>query len=245
MKKWIRLVLFLLAFQMEVRVRASGDIFEQPAECLKSKELCSIQVGGAGLHLTQDGLKLHADKGAVLSRLSKDKWSYVKGSLWVEESRHISIETLYGVLKSEGGQYWVFEKDDKIWIRNVNSELVVTLRDGKILDVPEGFEFWIAGVNSKGRSDYGMIKPVDMKDHITRWNALYRGTKAEFVKDLEKLRKNWGDLAQKSGLIYETLTRRELASVEARQLEIEKKKQRQAEELRQLKEIYKSRVFDR
>ncbi|WP_413942647.1 hypothetical protein [Bdellovibrio sp. HCB-162] len=245
MKKWVRLALFLLAFQMEVRVRASGEVMQQPSACLKSKETCAIQVTGSGFHLLQDSLKIHASEGATLVRLSNTQWRFVKGALWIEKGANVEVETLYGSLKASQGQYWVVEQGDQVLIRNVDATLTVTLRDGKSLEVPEGFEFWISGMNSKGVSSYGMIQPIDMKNHLPLWNSLYRGSKEDFVKEVTHLRANWGDLTEKSSLIYKTVVQREIASELAKQKIVEKKKQRLEAERRQVKELYRQRVFER
>ncbi|WP_374073299.1 hypothetical protein [Bdellovibrio bacteriovorus] len=245
MKKWIRLTLFLLAFQMEVRVRASGDVLQQPSACLKSKETCAIQVTGSAFHLLQESQKVHASEGSTLVRLSPTQWRLVKGNLWLEKGAGVEVETLYGTMKASHGQYWVVEKGDKVLVRNIDATLHVTLRDGKSLEVPEGFEFWIAGVNSKGISDYGMIQPIDMKEHLPLWNSLYRGSKNDFIKEVVHVRENWGDLAEKSSLIYKTVVQREIASEQEKQRLLDEKKQRKAAELRQMKELYRQRVFER
>ncbi len=170
-------MIFLLAFQMEVRVRASGDVLQQPSACLKSQETCAIQVVGEGFHLVQDSFKLHAAEGTALVRLSKKQWRLVKGTLWLEEGRNLEIETLFGSMQASQGQYWVLEQGSRIVVRNINADLKVTLRDGKKLEVPDGFEFWMGGVNSKNRSEYGMVQPIEMKDHLPLWKSLYRGSK--------------------------------------------------------------------
>lgn len=245
MKKWIRLTLFLLAFQMEVRVRASGDLIEQPSACLNSKETCAIQVTGKAFHLVQESLKLHAPVNTALIRLGSQQWRFVKGTLWVEKGSQMNLETLYGDLSAEQGQYWVVDQGDRILVRNMNANLVVKLRDGKTLNVPEGFEFWMSGLNSQGKSEFGMIQPVDMKEHLLLWNSLYRGSKESFIKEVVHLRENWGDLAEKSSVIYKGLVERKIASEAEKKKQIEEKKARQAAELRQMRELYRQRVFER
>ncbi|MBV2169180.1 MAG: hypothetical protein KUL82_10790 [Bdellovibrio sp.] len=245
MKKWIRLTLFLLAFQMEVRVRASGDLIEQPSSCLKSKEACAIQVTGNAFHLIQDSVKIHAPANTALMRLNSQQWRLIKGTLWVEKGSQISLETLYGDLTATQGQYWVVDQGNRILVRNMNANLVVTLRDGKTLNVPEGFEFWMSGLNSQGKSEFGMIQPIDMKEHLPLWNSLYGGSKESFIKEVVHLRENWGDLAEKSSVIYQGLVERKIASEAEKKKQLEEKKARQAAELRQMRELYRQRVFER
>ncbi|XGC79413.1 hypothetical protein ACES2L_08740 [Bdellovibrio bacteriovorus] len=245
MKKFSRLLIFILAFQMEVRVRASGDILEQPVACMKSKETCAIQVMGAGFHYAKKDKKLHAGSGSALMRLSQNQWRLVKGSLWVEESKGLEVDTLHGSLSAKYGEYWVIEKEGRILVRNIDSDLTVTFRDGKTLQVPEGFEFSMEGLGVDGRSQYSMVKPIDMKDHLPLWNSLWQGSKADFVAKVKRTKEYWGDLTQKSADLYQALVERKIASDQEAQQKLEEKKRRQALEKAQMREMYRSRVFDR
>lgn len=245
MKKIVRLMLFLMAFQMEVRVRAAGDLIEQPSACLKSKESCAIQVTGSAFHFEKDDNHLHATSGSALVRLAPDQWRLVKGAVWVEGGKSLQLESLYASTKATMGEYWVISQDSRILIRNMTASLKVTLRDGKTLEIPEGFEVWVSGMNSQGKTEYGMIEPVNMKEHLPMWNSLYRGSKEDFVKEVRLYRDNWGDLAQKSSQIYQTLTERKMASIEAQEKAEEARRLRKAAELQRMKEMYRQRVFER
>lgn len=245
MKKWIRLVIFLLAFQMEIRVRASGSLIEQPSSCLKSKETCSVQVKADGINLAQDSVDLHASGGSVFVRVSDRLWRFVKGTVWVEKGAGVEIETLYGNIIAFQGQYWILEKDSKIIIRNMDAELQVTLRDGKKLNVPEGFEFWISGLNSKGQSEFGMIQPVDMKDHLPLWHSMYKGSKKDFLNEVRHLRENWGDLVGKSSSLYKNAALRELASLREKDEVQRQYKERLELQRHRMQKLYYERVFER
>lgn len=238
MKKWIRLVIFLLAFQMEFRVRASGALSEKPSVCTKSKETCSLQV-------KTEGPRFHSSEGSVLIKVSQKLWRFVKGTLWVEKGAGIEIETLYGNIIASQGQYWLVERDSKILIRNMNADLQVTLRDGKKLNVPDGFEFWIEGLNTKGQSEYGMIQPIDMKDHLRLWHSMYKGSKKDFIDEVRYFRGNWGDLVEKSSAIYEKSVLRELASVHEKEEAQRLQKEHLEKQRQQMKKLYYQRVFER
>ncbi len=245
MKKVFRFLIFLLAFQMEVRVRASGDVLQQPVACLKSKETCALHVTGPVFHLRRDELSLHAKENSTLMRVSASQWRLLKGTLWVEKSAGVDIETPYATVSAPQGQYWLIERGSQIVVRNIDADLHVVLRDGKKLEVPAGFEFWISGINSKAQSEYGMIRPIDMKEHLPLWNALYSGTKENFVKEVKHLKENWGDLAEKSAFIYQAATERKLASIAESQRQAEEKSRQQAAERQKLKSIYFQRTFER
>lgn len=245
MKKWMRFIIFLMAFQMEIRVRASLNLLEQPTACLRSKEICSFQVKTHPFHLKQKSLVMHATEGSVFVRQTDNLWRFVSGALWVEKSPGIEVETVYGTMKASQGQYWIIEQSKNILVRNINANLQVTLRDGTKLTVPDGFEFWIAGVDTKGLSDFGMIQPVDMKNHLPLWYSLYTGNKTEFVTEVRNIKENWGDLVGKSSALYKEVVLRNLASVRDREENQRQRRQRLEQQRQQMKKLYYQRVFER
>lgn len=246
MKNALKLFLFVLAFQMEVRVRASAEIMQQPTQCLAEKAVsCAIQATHEGFHYQQYGLKVHAVKGSTLIRQSLKSWRLVRGALWVEKGSNFEVETVYGNITGQQGQFWVLDQSKRVLIRNVDADLKITLRDGKVLELPQGFEFWISGLNTEGKSLYGMLQPVDLKDHLSLWSSLYQGSKADFVDAVAHLKYNWGDMAEKSSALYKSVVMRGIASEEERKLALVRKKEREEQEIKKMKEIYRARVFER
>lgn len=227
-------------------MRASAEVLEQPSQCLsKNESTCVIQAQDKGFNLVNKQLSLHTTKGSMLLRHSEKQWRLIQGDLWVDKGKDLRVETLYGDVQSSLGSFWILEKGERIWIRNVSSSLKVTLRDGKKLDLPEGFEFWISGLNSRGVSEYGMLQPIDIKEHLSLWSSLYQGSKEDFLKEVSSLKENWGDLADKSSALYKSLVLRELASAEEKQVIQQRKKEQQEQELRRLKDAFRARVFER
>lgn len=244
MKKLFRIFLFISAFQLEVRVRAAGDILEQPQACFKTPETCAIQVLSPAFHVVDKSKKIHAASGSTVMRLSDNQWRLVQGTLWVEKGS-LEVQTPYADLKADKGQYWVITQEDRILVRNMDSDVVVTLRDGKTVQLPEGFEFWVARLDSKGQTDYGMIKPIDMAEHLPLWNSLYVGSKDAFKKEVLGFKSYWGDMAVKSSAIYKEIILRDIAAEDAAKEAAVLKKQREAAEARRLRQIYWQRSFER
>lgn len=245
MKYGYHLFIFLMAFQLEVRVRASAAYLEQPSRCLSTQESCAIQATGEAFHYNQNGVKIHTEPNSLLVRHSQQSWRLIKGSLWLEQGEDLEVETLFGYVRSGSGGFWVLDQGDQIVIRNIGAEVSVTLRDGKKLDLPQGFQFWIKGMNSKGVSEYGMLEPIDVVDHLFRWNSLYVGTKDSFLKEARTLKQKWPVWVEESSLIYQTLAERKIASAVAQQKQEKEQQQRLIEERRRLKQLYHQRVFER
>jgi hypothetical protein len=245
MKKLIHLFLFLFFFQAEIKVRASGGVLQNPQYCMQSKDSCAIHVVGPALHYLKNDVKLSASSGATLVRHSAKSWSFVTGAIWIEKGLGLEVKSVYANFKAESGQYWIIGQSDRVLIRNMSAVLRITLRDGSALELPEGFEVWISGLNSKGKSEYGVIRPIDMKSHIPLWGNLYGGSKKSFENELMIVKSRWGDLPERSGQIYRVLADRRLASDQESLLAREVEQARKREAQRKLKNIFFERVFER
>ncbi|MNL03792.1 hypothetical protein D3C87_1243400 [compost metagenome] len=119
------------------------------------------------------------------------------------------------------------------------------LRDGKELALPAGFEFWIAGINTKAQSDFGVLQAVDLKDHIKNWAALYPGTSEQFKKDVLEFKENWKTLAAQGGTLYQEMANRRIASIQDSKHQEKLRKARMAAEQKRLKDLYFERTFER
>jgi hypothetical protein len=169
----------------------------------------------------------------------------VSGSLWVAKGQKITIESVYAEVRSQNGEFWVIEKDNRLWVRNLSADLTVRMRDGKELALPAGFEFWIAGINTKAQSEHGVLQTVDLKDHIKNWAALYPGTSGQFKKDVLEFKENWKTLAAQGGTLYQEMADRRIASVHEAKRQDTLKKARLAAEQKRLKDLYFERTFER
>ena len=245
MKNIFRLFLFLAAFQMEVRVRAAGDLIQQPDACLHGTQACVVQSLEKPFYFAKEGINLSAPAKATLERIENNKWRLVSGSVWVEKGQKVTIESVYAEVRSQNGEFWVIEKGNRLWVRNLSADLTVHLRDGKELALPAGFEFWIAGINTKSQSEYGVLQTIDLKDHIKNWAALYPGNSEQFKKDVQEFKENWKTLAAQGGTLYQEMANRRIASIKEAKHQDKLKKERLAAEQKRLKDLYFERTFER
>ncbi|MFS4460013.1 hypothetical protein [Bdellovibrio sp. HCB2-146] len=245
MKKVFQFFLFLAAFQMEVRVRASGDLLQQPEACLQTKGSCVVQAPATEFVFQREGLSLRAPPQATLERKSEKEWRLIQGSVWVEKGHKVSVETVFAEVRSRDGEFWVLEKEGRFWIRNISADLTVHLRDGKELPLPAGFEFWVSGINTKAQNEFGVLQPISLKNHLKDWAQLYPGTSEQFKKDVQELKENWKSLASKSGDIYQQVTNRRLASIAEAKRQEQIRKDNALAEQKRVKELYFHKVFER
>ncbi|WP_413291434.1 hypothetical protein [Bdellovibrio sp. HCB337] len=246
MKKFAHLLLFLAAFQVEVRVRASeSTAVSFPENCIGKSIPCSFKVTEDKWSYEAGAIKLRAPMNTILTENSKTRdWTVVEGSLWVQNAPSVRVKTVSAEVEASSGQYWVFAEKNRTVFRNISSKLVVTFKDQSKMEIPRGFEIWVGSVNSEAKVEHGMVEPIDLKQHLKSWFALYPGTRQQFVSEVQDLKDQWADLIEESGDIYKKVAERKMAALDEekrKQLEVQKKKD---DDRRQLRERFHKRVFE-
>lgn len=249
MKKLVSCLAFILAFQLEVRVRASGEqLVQEPSQCLKkSDSSCALQAGKGGFHLSQEGLRWHLASGSAVIRESTTRLEFVRGSFWLEKSKNtFEVQTIFGLVTSlDGGGFWILEEDGKLWLRNLDASLSVKTRAGQVVALPEGFEVWIGSLNSSGQANVGVPRAIKLSEVMGDLAKMYQGSKEGFISQVTYFRDRWGDLSQRSAQLYEAETRRELASQAAEEAKENERLLRQSKEKERRRQLFLERALGR
>lgn len=245
MKKFWHLFLFLAAFQMEVRVRASEASLSFPENCLGKVSPCSFKVMTDKWSYEAGNVKFRAPIATILTENSAEKeWNLVAGTLWVQNAPSIKIKTISAEAEGSSGQYWVFSEKGRFVFRNITAKLILTFKDHTKMEIPRGFEVWVGDVDSEAKVEHGMIAAVDLKRHLKSWYALYPGDRQQFVSEVQDLKDQWADLVEQGGDIYKKVAERKLAALDdEKRRQVELHKQKEENRLRIRAEFHK-RVFD-
>jgi hypothetical protein len=245
MKKVLKVLLFVAAFQMEVRVRASEPV-SIPEDCLGKEVPCSVKVMTDKWSYVSGAIKMHAPANTILTETQKNKeWKLVEGTLWVENAPSLRIRTVTSEAEGSSGQYWVLAEKDRVVYRNISSKLVITFKDQSRIEVPRGFEVWVGSVNSEAQVEHGMVEPVNLKAHLKAWYELYPGQRAQFVSDVQDLKDQWADLTEQSGDIYKKIALRKMAALDDEKMQKLEAKKKQEQERMRVREEYRKRVFEK
>lgn len=247
MKLMLRLLLFVLFFQADVRVRASaGSVLEEPSHCLTQENVCAVSAYKNSFHFRKGKLAWSMPDKSSVVRHSLTHLEFVKGGLWVESAiPGFSVQTLYGRIKADSGGFYISEKDGKIWFQNLDADVSVELRGGRTVNLPEGFEVWFGPVNDVGVATTGVVRPIELAKVAELIGPVFSGGKKKFSEQLVYYRDRWGDLTARAASLYKNEVLREMASIqEAEEAAVRKK--RQAEEARsRQKELFLQRAFSR
>ncbi len=245
MKKLAQLLLFLAAFQMEVRVRASEPNISLPENCIGRVSPCSFKVMTNKWSYAANSVKLRASEKTILTENVKGKeWSLIEGALWAQNASAVKIKTVSAEAEGSGGQYWVFAENGHFVFRNISAKLIVTFIDKTKMEIPRGFEVWAGGVNSEAKVEHGVVELINFKQHLKSWYELYPGTREQFISEIQDLKDQWVDSVDQSGDIYKKIVERKLAALEdQKRLRLEIQKKNEENRLRIRAEFHK-RVFD-
>ncbi len=237
------LFVFAFFFALDVRVRASSDFLERPAGCLKKPSACAIQTKSSAFHFLLGEDEFHLGPSSLVLRHSRSHLEFIHGTLWAQNYEKMQVATIFGDVKAASGPFWVLGDKDKIWIRNINAELSLHLRDGRNIEVPIGFQIWLGGVDEKGRSTIGIPEMIPVEEHIRVWSYLFPGTKEEFKKEVVQVKWTWGSLSERSSQLYLNMTRHHEDLATKRQLKIQQREVAATIQKKQMRELYKEKAF--
>lgn len=266
MKRLPALIAFLLAFQIEIRVKAIGHnaVLEVPRGCLLEQTgPCLAQTpSGRPLNLS---LKSSSDSSAqmllagetLVTRDSFGQYRFEEGAVRVEgdfaKAQPFRLDFLHGKIIASSGAFSVrtqgsLKKEKasgRVWVSNESADLHLVLRSGQTLELPSGFEVWVDGLNSNSQQDIGMIQPWDLKAQLKLINRFSLGSRSRRLVLAAKL-KPIAELALvQATQIYQRVAERHIASMEEQdRLRILKDENRRQARLR-LKKLYFERTFSR
>lgn len=244
----LRGLLFLLAFQMNIRVRASGPapLLAVPPGCLRQQLACSVDVGARPWHWSVPEMKLDAVGGSVLQR-NDGQWNLVKGTLRVRSLEEtVTLRSLHGVMSiAAGSEAWLVTAEDKITFRAVRGTLRLAVRDGSHIDVPEGLEIWIGAINVRGENMHGVPEPISLLEHSRLLARLHVGSKEALKTEIAETKERWKERHLIAAEIYDRVAERHLASV----AETERRQRAQAAQVQaerqRMKQLLFHKVFER
>lgn len=229
MKKYIlHFILFLLFFQIEIRVKAVSNVEEK------------VSSTDSPFHFQGSVLKYHLGKGSSLVVRGQSELTLITGFVWVEKSTQLKVNTPYGFVQASHGGFWVFAEKNQYRVRNIESDAKVFLKDETSYEVPQGFEVWFSGLNAAGGSSKGMIEPVNVSNHLKFWNQLYIGSKENFKEEVKDLKSRWKGLADTSSDLYVKVVERQLSSISEQH---QKKKQQEIQSIQE-KNMLKKKFYD-
>lgn len=238
-----RVFLFLICFQLDMRVHA-GPI-QVPRECLNGNAECSIQSREEIARVNKDDYEAVLSQNSIL-KIQKGTFDFIKGRMWLKTKEIVAVRTLFfEVAAPQNASFWLEEDVGKVVVKNQGADVEIILRDGKKMTLHGGFEMWVGGIDSSGKSRHGVPSPLDYEGQIALLTGHFSGSAAEFRSELEELKSLRRQAVQKASSAYQASIERKIANDDAqREKELVQKRKKAAEKKAQ-KDYYFWRTFMR
>lgn len=244
-------LIFLFCFTVEIRVKASNPQeqlnppLQKPEGCYGNKNNpCVFSSGEKILKLQLSNGILNLKNSTTLERNDKNHFQYLNGTIWIQSNEKMVIDSLYGSVESDRGEFWIVENDKKITIRSVIGLVKVNI-NSVTLEIPEGFQVWISGKDNTGKNTYGVPENIPIESHLKLWSELFTGTRAEFKERVSILKSLYKDKNVDSAEFYQRIADRHVASVNEKKLAAQREAQRRKQYLQELRKLYFEKVFER
>ncbi len=237
---------FLVGFSMDIRVEAgervqlipillekeqsrplSSALLEEPVGCLRSKSECALRIGARRrlqLEPTKERTWVFGEE-TIFIRLSDSRIRFVEGSVKLHGAATI-VETELGEV-TVSDEAFLERQGDNLVIVNTGHDPVLVRGRGwsSEHEVPSGLEVSLDLPDVKtGKTSANLPLPLDFDRQVVREAKLFDGAKADFPARLEAIVALRTKAAEVSSKIHRELAERKLASVEAKESELRKRR---------------------
>ncbi|MES2856055.1 MAG: hypothetical protein V4692_09335 [Bdellovibrionota bacterium] len=259
----LRLLGFVLAFTLEVRVASASEpqvetsrlhnskqVLQEPRNCIATlgarsqKSICAVKTASA------EKFEIKVSKGVVVLDqetaviVSNDEVTLVDGTLWIHAGAQISIRTEFGVAKVDG-EAWVTRSPNRMSVSSVGGNVQLIPRGSvESLAIDSGLENFVGGVQKDGSSETGLPVAIPFADHLARWARLYPGTKAEFEEDVKRFHSTWVEASKQASEVHRTLLDRRVAGIEEQERQKAARRNKIELENRELRNLFRKKFFD-
>lgn len=244
MKSLVRVLLFILAFNVNVSLKARAEMLEYPKDCLASKnEECVVKsISSAGVLSTASvNIELSAESTVILRG---ESYRLVNGVFYVRALSSVVVDVKFGKAKLNSGDMVLFKLDEgRATLSVMSGEVTYILLNNEKHVLPAGYANWIGAPSELGVVRSGIPSSIDFPQLILDLNAVSQLSKDEMYITLKTLKPFW-ELAHSEtesrylASIQETLKREE----EVR-LQKEREKQRQEKERKKWRELFFQKTF--
>ncbi|MCB9026815.1 MAG: hypothetical protein H6625_10890 [Bdellovibrionaceae bacterium] len=234
---FLRCLTFLIAFTLNVQIKAKAQVLEVPEECLKMEGECSIKDPSSRGSIEVSAGHIDFAQDSILIRREENLIRLVSGSFFVRSSSPLKIQTKYAWIQLKKEQSVIVELSfDKVVITAFSGDIVVYDLNNNPIVLPQAYTNSFGKINSKGVAEVGFPRAANFKNIIKTLGEISSLNKKELYEGLKKYKKSW------LSALDETQNR-SLASTQKIIEDWEISQKQQAERLR-LEKIEKKRMRD-
>ncbi|HND84603.1 MAG TPA: hypothetical protein PLU50_02295 [Pseudobdellovibrionaceae bacterium] len=150
---------------------------------------------------------------SIIAELDQDL-ALLKGAVVLSEKSQMRIMTHLGSIRGDKAEIIIIKAEKEIGIYVLKGLAHLGLRDGRQLELPQGFQMNLQGVSSEGKVLTSVPSPVEISEIVKVFYASFPGTDAGFLEEIaalkEKRRTALADVSQLAqSLIEDQQTQKE------------------------------------
>lgn len=248
--KLLNVLLFILAFTIEVRVRASEavpeKIIETPDHCLEDTGYCIIKNLDKRYSYKGESFTLSLTPEAIVVRQKQKEFSFVKGQVYIKSDTKVTFEIPYGTIEIESDSQVLLEKyEDKVTVQTIfGKAFLKPLGEKKPILVMAGHENYISQVGENLKAQTGIPKPIMIEPMLKAWAYHADLKKEKFLEDVETFKSIHEKAVQELSILNEQIASREIASIKAEKLAREERARKAKEHQEKMQKTYYERLLN-
>lgn len=247
-RAFARAGLFVLVFSIDIRLRAE---VQEPPSCWRGKGACAVRTAdGERLPLSLEGGQVVLDGATTLLRVKTGELRLLAGQAWFRVQGPVSVGSEFGEIFAEEGEFWLSRTSERMTVSAVSGSLKMKPRQGEglaeeELEIPQGLENWVGRVKfGTQRAQTGVPTAIPFQAHLSRWARLYRGGRAQFIKEAEAFHDMWLRATEEAAGVHQELFERKMASLREKQERDSEARKKVEARNHELIEMFKKRVFE-
>jgi hypothetical protein len=240
MKAIIRVILFLMAFTIEIKLKAA-EVYRDPALCDRKKAteclLFSTHIGGKVSLLNAE---VYLGRDTLLYRDSTEAWHLVRGVVKVAPSAGFQMNTLVGKFESEKSVYILQQLGTQVHLFVLSGKVMPLLKSPVTSSyfLTAGYANWFGSINSHGINQEGLPRPLVWKKFASQigfenWYLI--------IKEKRRIKENeMASVENASGFYLEVF--QALAQIQSdKQLAEENRRRAVEEESRNVRQLFRKK----
>ena len=264
--RWVqtsfRILLFILGFALELRVRAATEpnwggaparlklavqVQQEPSKCLNQQaSACAVKTRGDERFLFNlAGSTIVLDRATVVITESTSVIRLVSGAVWVRSRGVFSVRSEFGDASvQQAGEIWVRRTRERMTVSAAENSIQIQPRGAsESLLIERGLENFLEGIDASGTAQVGLPKPIDLREHIERWARLYEGSRKSFELEVRRFHSHWSQAVESAASLHRAMYERKVASLNQKRLIEEQSRQREEARNQKLRDLLRRRVF--
>lgn len=229
---------------------AKSSLVDEPSGCLsKQRYPCAI-LFQKSQKLEVSGAQVWAARGTSLVLFAADKEKQeiklLEGKVWVRSKSTVMVDHAEVEFRGSGDLWFERSANNQLNVKNLNGQLSVkspifATGFGGSQDIPVGFENWYQGINTTGKVEQGVLKPILEPAFFKSWNRFTKLPVKEATQVIKTYQTLWKSNAQAAAEMYKETIERRLASMDVAAAQQERQRLRHLQEEQNLKTMFLNR----